>query len=233
MLPILNPRDSHQPFPPVERALAEPNGLLAIGGCLSPVRLVNAYRHGIFPWFNDDEPILWWSPDPRWVLAPDQVKVSRSLGKRLKRGEFQFSFDRAFDRVVKACSEPREDAGGTWITAEMQAAYLRLHHRGFAHSFETWRDGQLAGGLYGVAIGQVFFGESMFHRTTDASKAALALGCERLREWGYRLIDCQVHTRHLESLGARAMTRAELVSRLREWCGLRVAAHAWRNGLVS
>ena len=229
MLAILDPHDSQQPFPEVERALEEPNGLLAIGGCLSPERLVNAYRHGIFPWFNDEEPILWWSPDPRWVLAPDEVKVSRSLGKRLRRGEFEFGFDRAFARVVKACSGPREGAEGTWITAAMREAYLRLHQLGFAHSFETWRDGQLAGGLYGVAIGQVFFGESMFHRTTDASKAAFVLGCDRLHEWGYRLIDCQVHTRHLESLGARDMPRAVWVSRLREWCELPVAAHAWRD----
>jgi leucyl/phenylalanyl-tRNA---protein transferase len=231
MLAILDPRDSHQPFPDVEQALDEPNGLLAVGGCLSPVRLQNAYRHGIFPWFNAGEPMLWWSPDPRWVLVPDAVKVSRSLGKRLKRDEFRFSYDRAFAQVVKACSAPRGDAGGTWITVEMQQAYLRLHELGLAYSFETWQEEQLVGGLYGVAIGQVFFGESMFHMATDASKAAFVLGCERLHNWGYRLIDCQVHTRHLESLGAREITRAEFVGRLRVLCELPVADHAWRQGV--
>lgn len=230
MLAVLDPRDSRQPFPDVAQALVEPNGLLALGGCLSPQRLENAYRHGIFPWFSAGEPILWWSPDPRWVLAPAAVKISRSLGKRLKRHAFRFSFDQAFAQVVKACAAPREGAGGTWITREMRQAYLRLHEMGLAHSFETWQGERLTGGLYGVAIGRVFFGESMFYRVTDASKVAFVLGCERLRDWGYELIDCQMHTRHLESLGARGIARAELVGRLRALCDLPVADDAWRRG---
>lgn len=230
MLAVLDPRDSHQPFPDVEQALHDPNGLLAVGGCLSPMRLQNAYRHGIFPWFNAGEPILWWSPDPRWVLAPAAVKSSRSLGKRLKRHEFHFTFDQAFAQVVTACASPREGAGGTWITFEMRQAYLRLHALGLAHSFETWQEERLVGGLYGVAIGQVFFGESMFYRVTDASKAAFVLGCERLRDWGYELLDCQMHTRHLESLGAREIARAEFVGRLRALCERPVAGHAWHGG---
>lgn len=228
MFAILDPHDRAQPFPPVASALAEPNGLLAAGGCLSPERLRNAYRHGIFPWFNAGEPILWWSPDPRWVLAPEAVKVSRSLGKRLRRGDFAFSYDRAFDAVILACSAPRTGAGGTWLTPEMLRAYGHLHRLGLAHSFETWRDGELVGGLYGVAIGQVFFGESMFHRAADASKVAFVLGCRQLAAWGYRLIDCQVHTPHLESLGAGDISRQMFTELLEHHCEAPVAASAWQ-----
>ncbi len=229
MLAILDPDTPLQPFPEVALALAEPDGLLAVGGCLSVQRLRNAYRRGVFPWFNEGEPILWWSPDPRWVLRPEAVKCSRSLGKRLKRGEFRFSVDQAFAQVVHACSESRGTAGGTWITPEMQYAYRQLHHAGLAHSFESWQDDQLVGGLYGVAIGQVFFGESMFYRVTDASKAAFITGCEALAYWGYRLLDCQVHTAHLESLGAAAMGRAEFTECAARLCDLPVRDDAWRG----
>ncbi len=228
MLAILDPHAPDQPFPDIGRAMAEPNGLLAAGGCLSPQRLENAYRHGIFPWYNPGEPLLWWAPDPRWVLEPGAVKVARSLGKRLRRGDFGFSCDRAFDRVVAACSAPRPGAGGTWITGAMQSAYRRLHALGLAHSFESWQGEALVGGLYGVAIGQVFFGESMFHRVPDASKAAFVRGCAYLERWGYRLIDCQVHTAHLESLGARDISRVDFAERLRVLCDQPVAAEAWR-----
>ena len=227
MIAVLDPRDSRQPFPAVDAALEEPNGLLAAGGCLSPERLANAYRHGIFPWFNPGEPILWWSPDPRWVLTPERVRVSRSLGKRLRRGEFHFSFDRAFDQVLQACAQPRPGAGGTWITQAMRTAYGRLHRQGLAHSFETWQGDELVGGLYGVAIGQVFFGESMFHRVTDASKAAFVLGCASLQAWGYQLIDCQVHTPHLERLGAEAWPRSMFIHQLDTLCEQSASASAW------
>jgi leucyl/phenylalanyl-tRNA--protein transferase len=229
MLPILDPLTPEQPFPDVEQALDEPNGLLAVGGCLSPVRLRNAYRQGIFPWFNEGEPILWWSPEPRWVLAPAEVRISRTLGKRLKRGEFNLTYDRAFADVVRACAEPRRGADGTWIHPAMQRAYLRLHQAKLAHSFEVWRENELVGGLYGVGIGQVFFGESMFHRMTDASKVAFVRACQKLNEWGYGLIDCQVHTPHLESLGAHQIPRAEFVGALNALCDMPVTEVAWRE----
>ncbi|SMF95480.1 leucyl/phenylalanyl-tRNA--protein transferase [Methylomagnum ishizawai] len=228
MLTVLNPFDKHQPFPTVDKALRDPNGLLAMGGCLSPERLCNAYRRGIFPWFGENEPILWWSPDPRLVLRPEQVKVSRSLGKRLKRGEFAFTHDVCFADVVEACAGPRSMAAGTWITADMKRAYRRLYEQGLAHSFEAWREGRLVGGLYGVALGRVFFGESMFHRATDASKAAFAYACGRLAEWGYALIDCQVHTQHLASLGAGEIPRREFVRLLNLYCEQTAASGAWQ-----
>lgn len=229
MLTILDADNPGQPFPAVSAALTEPNGLLAVGGCLSIERLRNAYRQGIFPWFNGGEPILWWSPDPRWVMRPEHVKCSRSLGKRLKRMEFSFSVDTSFEQVVRACSEPREGAGGTWITGEMQRAYRQLHHAGIAHSFESWQEGQLVGGLYGVAIGQVFFGESMFHQVTDASKAAFVVACHSLAAWGYQLIDCQVHTAHLERLGASEINRTEFSRNLDALCNLPVLDRAWQD----
>jgi len=229
MLTVLNPFDRNQRFPPVEKALLEPNGLLAVGGCLSPERLVNAYRHGVFPWFGELEPILWWSPDPRLVLWPERIKISRSLRKRLNRGEFGFSFDRCFETVLEACSEPRRDAAGTWITPAMKRAYVELHRRGLAHSFEAWQGDRLVGGLYGVAIGRVFFGESMFHRVTDASKAAFAFSCESLSRWNYALIDCQVHTHHLESLGAEEIPRAEFVRLLKDYYDQPISPKAWQS----
>ncbi len=218
MLTLLNPHDRNQSFPDVVDALDEPNGLLAIGGCLSPRRLENAYRHGIFPWYSAGEPILWWSPDPRLILLPDRLRVSRSMRKVLRRGEFEFSFDAAFEAVIDACAAPRGPAHGTWITADIKKAYVELHRRGLAHSVEAWKDRQLVGGLYGVAIGRVFFGESMFHRISNASKAAFTFAVNHLQQWNYALIDCQAHTDHLVSLGAELIPRADFVRLLSIYC---------------
>jgi len=213
MIPWLR-RDT--PFPPVESALRHPAGLLAAGADLSPQRLIDAYRLGIFPWFSAGEPILWWSPDPRMVLFPGEVKISRSLAKRLRRREFEARLDTAFAEVMRACAAPRQGADGTWITPQMQQAYLRLHELGWAHSVETWVEGELVGGLYGVAIGRAFYGESMFARTSDASKVALAHLARHLESRGFGMIDCQMSTAHLESLGAREIPRREFVAALRE-----------------
>ncbi|MBI3431513.1 MAG: leucyl/phenylalanyl-tRNA--protein transferase [Hydrogenophilales bacterium] len=207
-------------FPPVETALAEPNGLLAMGGDLSPERLLDAYRHGIFPWFNPGEPILWWSPDPRMVLAPGEVRVTRSLAKRIRNGGFEVRVDTVFAEVMRACAEPREGAGGTWISPAMIAAYTRLHLAGYAHSIETWHDGRLVGGLYGVAIGRMFYGESMFSREPDASKLALVRLAHQLQRWDFGLIDCQMETAHLASLGARTMPRTAFTAKLAELVNL-------------
>ena len=207
-------------FPPVETALADPNGLLAMGGDLSPARLLDAYRHGIFPWFNPGEPILWWSPDPRMVLVPGEVRVTRSLARRLRNAGFELRVDTAFAEVMRACAAPREGAGGTWISPAMVAAYTRLFEAGYAHSVETWRDGQLVGGLYGVAIGRMFYGESMFSREPDASKVALVRLARQLQRWQFGLIDCQMETPHLASLGARTIPRAGFTARLAELVNL-------------
>lgn len=196
-------------FPPLNKALREPNGLLAAGGDLRPERLIQAYRHGCFPWFQDGQPILWWSPDPRTVLLPDELHVSRSLAKVLRQGRYQVSFDQAFAEVIRTCAAPRSYAAETWITSPMQDAYLELHRRGIAHSVEVWRDGELVGGLYGLAMGQLFFGESMFSRADNASKVGFATLVERLKAWGFVLIDCQMPTEHLLSLGARTISRNE------------------------
>lgn len=196
-------------FPPLNKALREPNGLLAAGGDLRPERLTQAYRHGCFPWFQDGQPILWWSPDPRTVLLPDELHVSRSLAKVLRQGRYQVSFDQAFAEVIRACAAPRSYAAETWITSPMQDAYLELHRSGIAHSVEVWRDGELVGGLYGLAMGQLFFGESMFSRADNASKVGFATLVERLKAWGFVLIDCQMPTEHLLSLGARTISRDE------------------------
>ncbi len=205
-------------FPPVEQALIEPagpNGLLAAGGDLTPERLVAAYRRGIFPWFSDGEPILWWSPDPRMVLFPHEFAPKRSLAKVLRNASYEVRLDTAFAAVIAACATaPRAGQPGTWITTEMQAAYRQLHGLGYAHSIETWIDGQLAGGLYGIAIGCAFYGESMFTRVTDASKIALAHLCVYLRQHGFGIIDCQMETKHLASLGARPIPRHEFVRHL-------------------
>ena len=202
-------------FPPLERALREPNGLLAAGGDLSAERLIQAYRHGCFPWFQDGQPILWWSPDPRTVLVPGELHVSRSLAKLLRQGRFQVTYDRAFAEVIQACAAPRTYADGTWITPEMQHAYLELHRRGIAHSVEVWRDEELVGGLYGLAMGRLFFGESMFSRADNASKVGFATLVEQLHHWGFALIDCQMPTQHLESFGARSISRKEFANRLK------------------
>ena len=215
------------PFPDPALAETEPNGLLAVGGDLSPQRLRSAYRLGIFPWYGAGQPILWWSPDPRLVLFPDRLRISRSLRKTLRRGAFTVSLDRDFGAVIRACAAPRADAGGTWIVPAMARAYERLHVLGLAHSAEAWRGDELAGGLYGVAMGRVFFGESMFSRVSDASKVALAYLARCLSAWGYALIDCQVYTPHLASLGAVEMPRAEFQRRLAEAIDQPVAGHAW------
>jgi len=213
LIPWLRPGE---PFPSVRQALRQPNGLLAAGGDLGIERLLDAYRHGIFPWFAEGEPILWWSPDPRMVLLPDALKISRSLERTLRNKRFEVRFDTAFRAVMGACAEPREGQAGTWITAGMIDAYCDLHDAGWAHSVETWIDGQLAGGLYGVAIGSMFFGESMFTRARDASKIALVHLAQRLHGHHFGLIDCQMATAHLASLGAREIPRTEFSQRVAE-----------------
>ena len=214
-------------FPPVESALREPNGLLAMGGDLSVERLLDAYRHGIFPWFNPGEPILWWSPDPRMVLEPQAIRVTRSLAKRIRNGGFEVRVDTAFSEVMRACAAPRDDALGTWISPAMVAAYTRLFDAGYAHSVETWHDGVLVGGLYGVAIGRMFYGESMFSRMPDASKVALVRLARQLQQWDFGLIDCQMETAHLASLGARTMPRAVFTARLAELVNLPHLSGPW------
>lgn len=223
------PRDGRvDAFPPVAKALTEPNGLLAAGGDLTPARLLAAYKQGIFPWYQDGQPILWWSPDPRAVLWPAGLKISRSLRRSLRTRGFELRVDTAFARVVAECAEPRRYGGGTWITAEMAEAYEKLHELGWAHSFETWADRRLVGGLYGVAIGRVFFGESMFTRVTDASKAALVNGVDFLRGRGVELIDCQVASAHVRSLGAVDVPRAEFLALLQPLCA-DSAPQTWRS----
>ncbi len=231
--------ETHPPvddFPPLEAATKE--GLLAIGGDLGEARLLKAYRSGIFPWYGAGEPILWWSPDPRCVIFPSRFKASRSLKKSIRQRGFRFTLDTAFERVVGECSAPRNSArdngsdntGGTWITAEMARAYLALHRSGVAHSAEIRERGRLVGGLYGLALGGVFFGESMFSRVGDSSKAALALLIEQLLEWDFRLIDCQVSSPHLLSLGAEEIPRAEFIARLQSALALPGQPGNWSAG---
>ncbi|MFN7753969.1 MAG: leucyl/phenylalanyl-tRNA--protein transferase [Pseudomonadota bacterium] len=213
MLTVL---DGDTPFPPLELAEREPNGLLAVGGDLSVRRLVDAYSRGIFPWYSRGDPILWWSPDPRMVLFPEELRVQRSLRQRLARVDYDVRADTAFDSVVEACAAPRPGQDGTWITRPMREAYARLHAAGIAHCVETWIDGRLAGGLYGIAIGRAFFGESMFTRVPDASKIALVHLVRRLRVAGFGLVDCQMRTDHLARFGAREIPRADFAARLSE-----------------
>lgn len=215
-------------FPPPERALIEPNGLLALGGDLSCKRLIQAYSKGIFPWFNEDEPILWWSPDPRMVLFPAELKIARSLRKALQKHDYQISADRSFDQVIAACAIPRRDQGGTWINSVMIKAYRELHRMGHAHSVETWIDGKLAGGLYGVALGRAFFGESMFSRTTNASKIAFVHLVKQLARWRFGIIDCQMKTAHLASLGAREIQRTQFTRIIEELIHYRGVEGMWR-----
>ncbi|MGQ7260489.1 leucyl/phenylalanyl-tRNA--protein transferase [Vreelandella sp. V005] len=215
MLPWLS--SPYPIFPAISTALDSPNGLLAAGGQLSPVWLVDAYRQGIFPWFSDDDPILWWSPDPRMILLPEQFKQRRSLTKRLRHGGFHITLDQHFDQVIHACAAPRDELGGTWITNEMRAAYGQLHALGIAHSIEVHQGGQLVGGLYGIAMGPMFFGESMFSHTPDASKVALAHLARAMREHDGKLIDCQMHTPHLASLGAITVAREAFINYLNNW----------------
>lgn len=205
MLAWLEPDD---PFPPLERALKTPNGLLAAGADLSVSRLLDAYRRGVFPWYSSGQPPLWWSPDPRMVLYCDELNVSRSLAKSLRNKGYELRIDNAFAEVLEGCAHRPE---GTWLGSDMKRAYLRLHREGYAHCFETWREGELVGGLYGVALGRMFYGESMFSRATDASKVALVHLVNELKSRGFPLIDCQMHTPLLESLGAREIPRAEFL----------------------
>ena len=207
-IPWLDPDD---PFPPVDEALDEPNGLLAAGADLSPARLLDAYARGIFPWFNEGDPVLWWSPDPRMVLFVKELRVSRSLRRVVKSGLFTVTADRAFEQVMGGCAGPRADQDGTWITGAMTAAYVELARMGHAHSIEVWQGDELAGGLYGVALGHMFYGESMFSRVSNASKVALVHLVRQLDRWGFELIDCQMSTTHLASLGARDIPRAEFL----------------------
>ena len=205
-------------FPDVELALTEPDGLLAVGGDLSTERLLAAYQQGIFPWYSEGQPVLWWSPDPRMVLFPAEVKVSRSLAKTLRQNKFTISVDRAFENVIIECSQPRMEKGRlqteTWLLDEMIDAYIQLHKEGYAHSIECWQNDKLVGGLYGVAIGNVFFGESMFSRVSNASKVAFVELARRLEQENYQLIDCQIYTQHLHSLGARLIPRSEFIELL-------------------
>ena len=203
-------------FPAVDTALTDPNGLLAVGGDLTPGWLVHAYQHGIFPWYEAGQPILWWSPDPRMVLFPAELHVSRSLRKLLRQQPFRLTMDQNFSGVINACGSVRGRSEGTWITSELKAAYQRLHGLGIAHSVEAWEGERLVGGLYGLALGQVFFGESMFSSSSNSSKVALVFLVEHLRKWGYGLIDCQVASAHLASLGAVEWPRARFSEALAE-----------------
>lgn len=221
-LPWLRP--DHLDFPPPELALDEPNGLLAAGGDLSPERLLKAYGLGIFPWYEEGQPILWWSPHPRTLLFPADIHISRSLRKTLRRGAMTVTFDTCFEEVMRGCAAPRRDSHGTWITEDMVEAYCRLHHLGHAHSVEVWQDDNLVGGLYGVALGSAFFGESMFSRVTDASKVAMVHLAGQLSLWGFGFIDCQVETSHLLSLGAVSVPRPTFQRLLTRYTGVECAA---------
>lgn len=219
-------------FPDISQALPEPDGLLAAGGDLDHERLLSAYRRGIFPWYDASQPILWWSPDPRAVLYPDHIHISRSLSKTLRSSRFQISFDQAFKEVIKACSTPRNEQTGTWLTSDMMNAYIRLHHMGHAHSIECWYGNQLVGGLYGIAIGQVFFGESMFSRMSDASKVCMVKLGENLSCWGYKLIDCQVDSHHLRTMGAVQIPRTDFKFLLDQLCPSPPSEHAWKTLII-
>ena len=210
----LDPRDPHQSFPPPHLAMRDPNGLLAIGGDLAIPRLLRAYSQGIFPWYNPDEPILWWCPDPRAVLRPDGMLVSHSLRKSIRRENYAVTLDQAFIDVLNGCAGARNKNRGTWLGQDMRQAYIELHRQGHAHSVELWRSGHLIGGLYGVSVGHMFFGESMFSRADDASKIALYYLCQQLKHWNFDLIDCQISSAHLLTLGAQELNRDAFLLRL-------------------
>lgn len=214
----ISPGDPSLEFPDVKLALREPDGLLAVGGDLTAERVLSAYRRGIFPWYSDDQPILWWSPDPRTVLFPARLKISRSLRKTLRQARFRVTMNQAFTEVIEACAAPRPGSSGTWITQDMAAAYRALHQTGCAHSVECWLEDRLVGGLYGVSTGRVFFGESMFSRVTDASKVAFAWLVRQLKAWDVGLVDCQVYSAHLASLGAEEIPRADFIKYLDVLC---------------
>ena len=225
MIPWL---ESGDPFPPVELALRDPNGLLAAGDDLSTERLLQAYERGIFPWFGDDDPVLWWSPDPRMVLYTGELRVSRSLRKTVRASKYRVTVDTAFPDVIAACAEPRPGQDGTWITGAVHHAYCELASLGVAHSFEAWEGDVLAGGLYGVALGRVFYGESMFARQRDASKVALVHAVRQLHRWGFPLIDCQMSTSHLASLGGRNVSRSEFLAVVSRCVHAAPVAAPWR-----
>lgn len=225
----IQPDDTH--FPDVALALRDPDGLLAMGGDLAPQRLLEAYRNGIFPWYSAGQPVLWWSPDPRAVLFPEKFRSSHSLRKLLRQHRYRVTYDSRFTAVMQACAAPRnEDTGtGTWITPDMIDAYSELHRLGHAHSVEVWHEAELVGGLYGVALGKVFFAESMFSLRASTSKVALAHLTTRLHQQGFQLIDCQMHTPHLASLGAEELSRAEFIQLLQQWCDVPSPAATWDN----
>ncbi len=214
-------------FPPID--LAGPEGLLAVGGDLSPRRLLRAYGRGIFPWFADGEPLLWWSPDPRFVLFPAEVHVPRSLKKILRKNIFQLTFDRAFNKVIDGCALPRADQDGTWITARMRRAYMQLHDLGYAHSIESWQNGRLAGGLYGICIGRCFFAESMFHSCANASKVVFFALAGALQKRGFVIIDCQIHSSHLADWGARSIPRREYMEWLHRGLACKTLRGSWQK----
>ena len=228
---------SSNTFPPTDRALNQPNGLLAAGGDLSEQRLLSAYRQGIFPWFSDGEPILWWTPSPRMVLFPEKLHISRSLRKTLRQKTFQVTINRCFTDVIQACAEPRlevsEEKVGTWITDTLKNAYIDLHHSGYAHSVEVWSEKKLVGGLYGVAIGQIFFGESMFSRMSNTSKIALVYLTKLAKEWSYQLIDCQIHSDHLHSLGAETIERSKFEAIINRSVGKKIAHKKWQPAEIT
>jgi len=225
VIPVL---DASDPLPSPERARRRPNGLLAAGGGLSTARLLEAYQQGIFPWYSEDDPVLWWSPDPRMVLPVGGMRISRSLRRRLRRRDFAVTFDTAFDEVIRACADPRDAEAGTWLAPEMIGAYEALFAEGVAHSVEVRADGALVGGLYGVALGRMFFGESMFSRQTDASKVALAWLVAQLGRWSFEMVDCQMPTDHLASLGAVQVPRPEFLAALRRLVVLPPVPGPWR-----
>ncbi len=229
MIPWLS---KHDPFPPVTQALREPNGLLAAGGELTPTRLLEAYRHGIFPWFSQGDPVLWWSPDPRMVLFPEEFKISRSFAKILRHHAYEVRIDTVFEQVMRACAAPRIQQQGTWIDEQMISAYCELHRLGYAHSVEIWIHDTLAGGLYGVAIGRMFYGESMFSRAANASKIALAHLARHLQKGqtgaAPAMIDCQMYTPHLASLGAKLIPRDIFITRLEELVNCNAVSGKWQ-----
>jgi len=231
--------DPGAPFPASTKALAVPNGLLAWGGDLQSERLLNAYRAGIFPWYTENQPLLWWSPAPRCVIYPANVHVSKRTRRRYNTGRYTLTADQDFAGVIQACAQKRGDSGGTWITRGMQEAYVELYRLGHAHSIEAWQDGQLAGGIYGLAIGSVFFGESMFTRHTDAGKITLIALCKQLERWSFEMLDCQLHNPHLIRMGAVEISRREFEQRLAEgvsviradgpWTGLFYPDSRWNS----
>jgi leucyl/phenylalanyl-tRNA---protein transferase len=205
-------------FPPVDKALRDPDGLLAIGGNLSEGRLLDAYKKGIFPWFNEGQPVMWWSPDPRCILLPEEIKISRSLGKTIRQNKYTITYDTCFIEVVNECASARKGIEDTWITEDIKQSYTHLHKLGYAHSVECWHDEKLVGGLYGIAMGKIFFGESMFSREPNASKVALVHLSQQLTDKQFKLIDCQVHSQHLQSLGAKPIHRELFIQLLHNYC---------------